>query len=252
MNPLDLIQSQYDNFTKTEKNIAVHILNNPRDFARSSIDYNVTALAVSKAALIRFSKKIGYTGYVEFKFDLSRFLTSNNFGSNDTQEKNSSIDIVSQGYCSYLEQMSSYIDQTTLKNIVKRIKSANKLKIFALDRTSLSALQLQMRCLKIGFDIATISTRVAMSDLAALMDKDDLCIIFTVKDNGKTYAPIVDILASTSCEIAVVTMTPQLSFLKKCDHVITLPPVSSSYGNFIDEQLLFFAFVEVLIYELSR
>ena len=66
-NPLDRIQSYYDELTNKDKEIAFYIINNPRDAARSSIDATAKMAGTSKSALVRFANRIGYSGYAELK-----------------------------------------------------------------------------------------------------------------------------------------------------------------------------------------
>ena len=79
MNPLELIQHNFDSFTKTEEIIAAYVLNDPKDFARAPIETTVEACGTSKAAMIRFAKKLGYNGYAELKYELSRFLIRSSY-----------------------------------------------------------------------------------------------------------------------------------------------------------------------------
>ena len=57
-----MIESNYDNFTNVEKNIADFFIQN-----RKRVDFSAKAIAerlyVSEASLSRFAKKCGYRGY---------------------------------------------------------------------------------------------------------------------------------------------------------------------------------------------
>ena len=59
-----IIESNYDNFTTVEKNIADFFIQN-----RKKVDFSAKAVAenlfVSEASLSRFAKKCGYRGYRE-------------------------------------------------------------------------------------------------------------------------------------------------------------------------------------------
>ena len=69
-NPLDQIQSYYEDLTKTDKDIAVYIINNPDDVVTQSMDFLVEKTGSSKSALSRFAQRIGYSGYIEFKYEV--------------------------------------------------------------------------------------------------------------------------------------------------------------------------------------
>ena len=62
-----IIESNYDNFTTVEKNIADFFIQN-----RERVDFSARSVAerlfVSEASLSRFAKKCGYRGYREFVY----------------------------------------------------------------------------------------------------------------------------------------------------------------------------------------
>lgn len=252
MNPLELIQHNFESFTKTEEIIAAYILNDPKDFARSNVEATVQKTGTSKAAMIRFAKKIGYNGYSELKYELSRFLVMSSYNNpEDKVEPDQTIQFITNYYCHAIEQINETVSIQQVREIANAIIHARRVKILAINRTSLAAQQLQMRMLKIGIDSTAINDPVTMADAVNLMTKEDYCLIFTIKDNGKHYNERIEALNENGCPVGIVTMA-SLPFLNKCTHVINLPPVSKGYAKFIDEQAIYFVFVEILLSELAK
>ena len=68
-----IIESNYDNFTTVEKNIADFFIQN-----RERVDFSARSVAerlfVSEASLSRFAKKCGYRGYREFVYQYEQTL----------------------------------------------------------------------------------------------------------------------------------------------------------------------------------
>lgn len=253
MNPLELIQQKFDTFTKTEQTIAVYILNNPNMFARQPIECTVETTGTSKPAMIRFAKKLGYNGYSEMRFDFSRFLVSTSYSNPETPvSDDQAIRFITKQYIDFIDQINQTLTTQQVHDLSKRIINAPKTKILALNRTALSAYQLQMRALKIGLDLDVIEDRVMMYDIAEYLSPNDLCIIFTVRDNSKLYGRLVETMTSKDVDVVAVTMTPSLEWIKKCAQVITLPQVFKGYAKFIDEQAIIFVFVEILLHELAK
>ena len=253
MNPIDLIQSRFDTFTKTEQTIALFILNNPDQFARHPIDTAVKDTGTSKPAMIRFAKKLGYNGYSEMRFDFSRFLISTSFSNPETPSgDDKTISDITSSYIKFIEQINSTLTIDEVKTMAKRIVNAKRCELFAINRTALPAQQLYMRGLKIGLSLNVVDQIALMGDVVDFSQPDDLIIIFTVRDNAKSYEPLVDTLSSKNVPVILVTMTPSLAFANKCTQVIALPPVFGGYAKFIDEQTIFFVFVEILLHELAN
>ena len=253
MNPIDLIQERFDSFTKTEQTIALFILNNPNLFARQPIDTTVSDIGTSKPAMIRFAKKLGYNGYSEMRFDFSRFLISTSFSNPESPSgDDQTIVDITTNYIKFIEQINQTVKIQEVTTLANRIKDAKRSEVFALNRTALSAKQLHMRALKIGLSIHVTDQTILMGDVADFFDPQDLVIIFTVRDNAHCYARIIDTLTSSQVPVVLVTMAPSLPFAKKCTQVITLPAVFQGYATFIDEQVIFFVFVEILLHELAK
>lgn len=253
MNPIDLIQSRFDTFTKTEQTIALFILNNPDRFARHPIDSAVHDTGTSKPAMIRFAKKLGYKGYSEMRFDISRFLISTSYTNPETPSTDDkTISDITSSYVKFIEQINTTLTIDEVSTLAKRIIDARRCEIFAINRTALPAQQLHMRGLKVGVSIHVCDQTPLMGDICEVFQSDDLIIIFTVRDNSKSYGRLVETLTTRNIPIVLVTMTPTLPFADKCTQVISLPPVFGGYAKFIDEQVIFFVFVEILLHELAK
>ncbi|MCB5654458.1 hypothetical protein LIQ95_20320, partial [[Ruminococcus] gnavus] len=66
----------------------------------------IETIGISKAALIRFSKKVGFNGYIALKYELNRYLLSNNIKS-DPNGINSAINHITCRYIEAIENMAT-------------------------------------------------------------------------------------------------------------------------------------------------
>ena len=78
MGPIERLELNKNNLTKSEIEIMEYIKKNPMDIVQFSIIQIAEKANTSKSAVIRLCQKIGYDGFSEFKFDMSRYLVSNN------------------------------------------------------------------------------------------------------------------------------------------------------------------------------
>ena len=251
MNPLDKIQSYFENFTKTEQEIAIYIINHPLETARKDINTIAKNTHSSKSALIRFSQKMGYSGFSEFRFDLSRSLVTVN-GQETPEEQKPQIHAIADVYCQYIQQIKTSVLPEEMEQLAGKIASSNRIKIFGIDRTYTSALQLRLRIAKIGYDAEAVDNTALMIDFPEILNKDDLIIIFTIRDNHKEYAPIVAEASSAGIPVICITMTPNLKFKKHCDQYICLPCISKEMDySFLDNQAIFLVFIEMILGSLA-
>lgn len=80
MNTLTLIRSNLDSFSKSEAVVASYLLANPQNLDVLSISDLAISAGVSEATVVRFAKKLGFNGFIEFKRAILQDLLSNNHG----------------------------------------------------------------------------------------------------------------------------------------------------------------------------
>lgn len=69
------ISIYYTSLTNTERKICTVILDDPTVVSEHSIIEAAELCSTSKSAMLRFAKKLGYTGYSEFKYAVSESFT---------------------------------------------------------------------------------------------------------------------------------------------------------------------------------
>lgn len=250
-NPLDRMQSYYSDFSKTDENIAVYILNNPRVAATSSTEDIGKAIHVSKSALSRFAKRIGYPGFNEFRYDLSRFLISQNSVEKDDESKPPLI-AITDTYREYLSLMAKQCSEEQITRIAQEIASARLIKIFAVNRTYNSALHFKQRLGRAGYDSEAIYDTTTMADAVNILGKDDVAIFLTIRNKIK-YDSYVKALYEKGCPVICITMSQDLAFKRYCKEYAVLPRISrNSSMTFLDDQPLFLVYLETVLAELAK
>ncbi len=252
MNIIDHIQEAFPTYTKNEREIAFYIINHPMEAGRTTIEALAYATNTSKAAIVRFTKKLGFEGYSEFKYALSRFLVSNNAEVSTNYQSHSALDIVDL-YAERIKQMKQMVKVETLDALIKDIIGARRIRIFGISRSFFSASQLEARLLRIGIESKAITDSIIIGDTINVLDENDLVIIFSVSNNTLCYGAYIRDLKARGCKVAFLTMASNLPLAKDCDYYITLPRVSYDKGfAFMDDQAIFFIFIEVMLSELGR
>ena len=244
--PYQRMLSYQDDFTKTEFQIHKYISENMHFVATSSIENVAAVVGTSKSALVRFAKKIGYSGYAEFRFELSRYLVANNCKETNSH-KGTSIEVISFLYISCIQKISDYITMEDTRRIAERIQRARRIKIAGTNRSFQAARQLKQRLGRIGYDSEALEDRVDLADAADLCGSDDLFIIFTISGKGR-YDNIATALHERNCQLICITMSQVLSFRSYCTETVVLPRIDrESDTRFFDNQAIFFVYIEILL-----
>lgn len=245
ISPVQRIHTYQNEFTKTETELMEYILTNLHTVATNSIDHVAEDSGISKSAFVRFAKKIGYSGYAEFRFELSRFLISNNTESSDV--KVSPIQAIPDLYCSYIQEIPTHINMDQVRKTAHLIQNSKRIKIAGSNRSFQSARQLKQRLGRIGYDSEALQDTVDISDAADMYGPEDLFIIFTISGKGH-YESVVHTLHERGCPIVCITMSQILPYRNLCTDSIILPRIDKDSSiSFLDNQVIFFVFIEILL-----
>jgi len=245
MNIIDLIQSRYEDFTEAEKNIAIYILNNPKEFARLDVSFIVNTIKVSKPTLVRFAKKLGFNGYNEFRYALSSYLTSALY---DNQSNSDSLlSIVCHQYSQTILNIENCISDDLMQQLATILFLSSRIYAFGAHRTYTPISHLANRAIRIGMDInETYLSDVFLGRIDASKDQNDIFLIFSVKNNSNMVPLFLNKIKESNRKSILVTMTdlPHNHLASLC---IKLPSPGAKYGQFIDEQAIFMVFVELIV-----
>lgn len=254
MNPLELLEHELPNLTKSEKIIAEYILGNPMAIIRYSLTHVAKESKSSNTAIIRLCQKLGYQGFSEFKFSMSRAALSDTryAAAPQSQDAQSSMSAIVAQYVNYLNQMAAETDMEELKNIAFLICRTARTAIMGVNRTAFSASQLSYRLSKLGLANYLVTDRVIMTDYMEIFGPGDVCLIFSISTTSINYKEIVQRLKKNGASVVLFTMNASTPLKKMCDHFICLPQISyNKKMGFLDDQAIFFVFIESLLSEIA-
>lgn len=252
MDILEQIQSLFDTYTNNEKKIAQFIIKDPKYFARADIEILIETIGISKAALIRFSKKIGFNGYIELKYELNRYLLSNNIKS-DPNEINSAINHITSRYIEAIENMATDLNSEDINAVAKTLIASNHIKVCGFNKTGASVLHFCKRVLNSGLSVTPcIDDRVQMIDYIDTLTANDALVVFTIEDATKFFSKHLSSIKNTNCKLIVFTFDKTTPIAKTADYLFVLPKLSSRYATFLDLQALFFIAIEIFVAHLAK
>ncbi|MFV0255628.1 MAG: MurR/RpiR family transcriptional regulator [Erysipelotrichaceae bacterium] len=251
MNPIQRLENFKSKYTNVDLIIYTFIKKRPSEVMHLSIGVIAKRTKTSKAAIIRFCQKIGYKGFSEFKYELSRCIISGKYDANDSEN----LDIVTaipSLYSGFIRQLSDFIKTEDIENLAKEIKSAKRVKIIGNNRTGLSAMQMRYRMSKIDVDAEAITDMALVYILEETFKEGDLIILFTVFADSKIYDDFIKSISKSKAKLAVITMTNNQKYLKHADFPFLLPCISqAAISSFLDDQAIMFVFIEIILAKLA-
>lgn len=248
MNTLEQLRNELPRLTRSEQAIAEYIVKHPLDTIRLPLTDIAKNARASNTAIIRLCQKLGYKGFSEFKFALSRYALAE---TPLTEESFSPLTTITSQYIHFLNRMAAEVTMEEIESMAQRIISARRLVIMGYNRTGFSASQLSFRLSKMGVANYLITDKVVMNDYAEILGESDICIIFSI--TASTYKENARRLHENGCSLLLLTMTNKSPVSKYASQTILLPRISySTEISFLDDQAIFFIFIEVLLSEIAR
>ena len=154
MSPIERIELYKDEFTNSDQKIYTYLKQYLSDVASYSIIEIAEKAGVSKSALLRFCKKIGYEGFAEFKYDVSKFLLSG--GGND-DNTDSSVSSILSLYSRQITSLSESFTASSFNLLTDLILNSDRIRIFGIHESGLSATYMSYRLSALGIDSEAIS-----------------------------------------------------------------------------------------------
>ena len=142
------IKSIYPSLTKSEQKVGNYFLNNMKSLAFISVTDLAEKCSVGEATIFRFSKKIGYSGFHEFKRELigmqeGKRESTNNIDK-ELEQTFSEMEIM-------LEHTMKLTDSQALTKVANFIKQCDNLYFFGLGLSNLSAKAAEIRFSALGY-----------------------------------------------------------------------------------------------------
>lgn len=246
MNPMELIKLHEDKFTKSEIKIMNFILENPEVILKHPLITAANYMKVSKSALLRFTQKIGYKGYPEFKYEISKYLQSGNLKNNTSY-----TDIVKL-FSSTIGKINDTLLYEDILNLAKDILSARKIKIYGIHESGLSATQLYYRLTALGIDSQYIVDD-SIAEMALFSSHEDLNIYFTISSTTDLIIESIKNAYTKKSKIAIISQNGNTKVKKLSDYFLLIPSFNISHKDFfIDPQVLNYIIIEILINAISK
>lgn len=225
-----IIESNYNNFTMVEKNIADFFIHNheKKDFSAKTV---AAKLFVSEASLSRFAKKCGYRGYREFVYQYEETLVEKK------ESMTGNTRMVLNAYQELLNKTYSLVDEEQIGRIGKYLNQAERVFVCGKGSSGLAASEMELRFMRIGVDIDSLQDSDRMRMQAVFQDKR--CLVFGISISGETEGVryLLREAHKRGAKTVMITAQNKDSYAEYCSEVLLLPSLRHlNHGNVISPQ----------------
>lgn len=235
MDLLTEITSYFPSLTNSEKKVAQYILINPDKIETISIQELAGEANVGESTIMRFIKKIGFSGYQQFKIALIKNQMTEMSALPGDKDSDSGI-IYSQIKKSlidtnhYLEEQDEDINQ-----IAQKITDVESIYLFAVGDSSTLARDIMTRLLRIGKKPIFSPDSHIQAIYASGMTEKDIAIAITVSGNTKEVLESAKLAKKNGSVIIAITNYIKSAITELTEEVIICSPkkYASIYGSFV-------------------
>lgn len=247
------------NLTKTQRMIAKYILDNYSDVCFMTSTEIAEKLGVSESSVVRFSRSLGFTGFVEFQkslrkdyqdkvFSISSAITVPSERIAQRSKLEETTDYVHRHYKNAAQNMDTFFstNSTVLFEEAAEIILNCKRKYIAASRGNTCLCDYFSLYLKqmVSHVIMTNTTSLSPIDHMCSISKDDCLIIFSFPRYSSVDEITAEMAKEAGAKIIVITDKPSSLLAQYATVLFTVPVDSNTFFNsmvapqFVTEALL--------------
>ena len=169
------IQRKYPKFTKTETKLANYILNDPNNVLQLNVSELAKNAGVSDASVVRFSRNIGYHGFMDFKVNLAYDVVPSDRHINPRLKKGDAPEDICrkifESEVRVLNETRSGMSVEQINRITDKIAQADHIVLFGTGGSLMVIKDAEHKFLKIGYH-AIVHEDIDMQRMEASLMRD--------------------------------------------------------------------------------
>ena len=251
MNAYLRIKEYNDSYTATEKLIAEYILEN--DILQDSAQALGEKTNTSAAAIIRFSKKIGFKGFSDLKMNLAQ----------STKEEKQEVDLIFEpedNISTLVEKgcrlnmntvLKTYqlINIDTLEESIDLLNNASTIYLFGVGGSSVIGLDIYQKLMRIGKKVIYNADLHVQMTFAQSMNQNDAALIISYSGSTTGLVDVARVLHEKQIPVISITQINSNPISKLSTYSLKVPSeekalrigaVSSRISSFVITDLLYY------------
>lgn len=215
MKYISIINSFYPNFSKSEKKIADYFLKEEGNISYMSLQEITKNIKVSEATIVRFVRKMGYKGFIDFKLDIAKNNSSMFLNNSDCYIEN-----IMNNIFKTVSDTKELITKENIDTAISYLEEAKHIYIFGLGASGVAATEMENKFLRYGLLVSAITDDHFQTMHAATTTKNDLIIAISLSGETRDLIYSLKIAKENNCKILAITNHALSSLSKLADLTI--------------------------------
>ncbi|MBN6013465.1 MurR/RpiR family transcriptional regulator [Streptococcus oralis] len=238
-----IIDLHFEELTELEQEIARYFLQAETIQDDLSSQQVTQKLHISQAALTRFAKKCGFTGYREFVFQYQHQASKPDTHSH----KHSPLTKrVLRSYTIMREQTQDLIDEEQLERVAQSIDDAERVYFFGTGSSGLIAREMKLRFMRLGVVCEALTDQDGFAWTTSIMDEN--CLVLGFSLSGTTQSVLDSLLDAKEmgAKTILFTSAPNKNSQAYTETILVANHSQSSYIQRISAQLPMLILIDLI------
>ena len=173
------IRFSRDEMGRSEKRIADYILKNPQSIINMSITELASSCGSGDATVVRFARRLGFSGYQALKLGIAAELSSTSAIDNTIKKNDSCFEIFQKRIADIsvsLKYTETVLDINQLDMAAKSIMNAKRVVIFGLGNSAAVSMDAAHKFLRLGIDAQAFCDNHMQAIAASHVDENTVVI----------------------------------------------------------------------------
>ncbi|MCY7096555.1 MurR/RpiR family transcriptional regulator [Streptococcus oralis] len=229
-----IIDLHFEELTELEQEIAHYFLQSDTIQDDLSSQQVTQKLHISQAALTRFAKKCGFTGYREFVFQYQHQASKQDIHSHIHSPLTKRV---LRSYSIMREHTQDLIDEAQLERVAQLIDDAERVYFFGTGSSGLIAREMKLRFMRLGVVCEALTDRDGFAWTTSIMDEN--CLVLGFSLSGTTRSVLDSLLDAKDmgAKTILFTSSPSKDCQAYTETVLVASHSQSSYIQRISAQL---------------
>ena len=238
-----IIDLHFEELTELEQEIARYFLQTETIQDDLSSQQVTQKLHISQAALTRFAKKCGFTGYREFVF---QYQHQDSKQDTHSHKHSPLTKRVLRSYSIMREQTQDLIDEEQLERIAQLIDDAERVYFFGTGSSGLIAREMKLRFMRLGVVCEALTDQDGFAWTTSIMDEN--CLVLGFSLSGTTQSVLDSLLDAKEmgAKTILFTSAPNKNSQAYTETVLVASHSQSSYIQRISAQLPMLILIDLI------
>ena len=227
------INNIYDNMTDVDKKIADYINENKESISKLSVSELSKKSNVSSASIVRFSRKLGYSGFGELKIEIAKDLTLNSkdysyIVKDSDVGINNIVNNITNKSIETIANTTKLNELDTIEKAIEKIINSKNVYIFGVGASSLVALDLQQKLLRINKPAITFLDSHTQLMVSSNLNKDDIAISISYSGKSKEVIKSIENAKINGTKCISITKYGENDLTNMCDINLFVPNIENN------------------------